>query len=283
MSDDVPNSPRSPFSPFIHIVSIFPVSVIVLSHFMENYTMNNTLQSIYNTASSVTFKLLSMLSIYTPPAIEPPTPMDIYLEKYTTELEKIKKSNIVPPETQPNTNSCDTPRTVIVNTPVGMVAMQYEFERAAFVYYANISISTNLLNVAARKYAVQFHTPHLLIRRDPEPKNGEKNDTNEKKKSGGGMHSGKNGARFAKLKSAAKPKDTKENDENYNINKSKNTTEDVASPRFICIGRISDMKVLRVPEKKTNLTNKYVNLTFADFKKQNINLFANKNNTTIVS
>ena len=88
---------------------------------------------------------------------------------------------------------------------------------------------------------------------------------------------------FAKLKSAAKPKDTKENDENYNINKSKNTTEDVASPRFICIGRISDMKVLRVPEKKTNLTNKYVNLTFADFKKQNINLFANKNNTTIVS
>lgn len=281
MSDHVPYLSRSPFSPFIHIVAIFPISVIALSHFMEQTNMNNTLHSIYNTVSSLSFKLLSMLSIYTPPAIEPPTPMDIYLEKYTTELEKIKKSNIVSPETQTNTNKYDTPRTVIVNTPVGMIAIQYEMERAAFVYYANTSIPTKLLIVAARKYALQFHAPHLMIRRDIEHKDDEKDGDKKEKKKSGGMHSGKNGARFAKLKSAAKPKDTKENNDKDNIdnsknNDNKNTTEDADPPRFICIGRISDMKVLRVPEKKNNLVNKYTNLTFADFKKQNINLTANK-------
>jgi hypothetical protein len=288
---DIPNSPRTPYySPIIYLVSIFPQPLLSFLQFMEKPIMNtirlagDTTNNIRKWVIDNTLAILSFLSIYTP-IIKTQSLMEIYLQSYTKELKKIKNMYPITPDTIPKTLTNVPPKTIMVNTPVGMVAMQYELERAAFVYYANISISTKLLNVAARKYAVQFHTPHLLIRRDPEPKNGEKNDTKEKKKSGGGMHSGKNRARFAKLKSATKPKDNKEtqgkeNGDTSKSNDDETNTEDVDSPRFICIGRMTDMNVLRTPNNKDTGSKQNTALTFADFKKQNMNLLIHTKDKT---
>jgi hypothetical protein len=188
------------------------------------------------------------------PPVAMPTPTDIYLGKYVDDLKRVS-------DAPASTNKCLTSRTILENTPGGPVAMQYETDRAAFVYYTNTSVPTKLLNVVARKYAVQFHAPDLLQRRDPEQKDASATKALKKgTKTGGGMHSGKTGARFAKLKSAAKPtvegcSDTK-------------TSTNTDGPRFICVGRITDMMVLRRPPKDTATSNKNSTMTFAEFKKR---------------
>ena len=197
----------------------------------------------------------TLFSRYSHPTT-PRTPTDIYLEKYMDNLKNISN-------TTNSTHKYLGDRSVMENTPNGSVAMQYETERAAFIYYANTSIPTKILNVVARKYAVQFHAPDLLKRRDPTHANTETEENKDQKKSvktGGGMHSGKTGARFAKLKSATKP--------NAEENTHTHTNTETHEPRFICVGRITDMKILRQPPKENVTHNKNSTLTFAEFKKQ---------------
>jgi len=82
------------------------------------------------------------------------------------------------------------------------------------------------------------------------------------------MHSGKTGARFAKLKSAAKP--TVEDCTDTKTKTKTKTKTDADGPRFICVGRITDMTVLRIPPTDTVASNQNRNMTFADFKKLTI-------------
>jgi hypothetical protein len=255
--DDDPLYSRPTFSPLIDLISQFSSTLLFFFTFLD---MDNPLgvvtRPLYRAANNMYGRISRLFPflLYAPPAAMP-TPTDIYLGKYVDELKRVS-------DAPASTNKCLTSRTVMENTPVGPVAMQYETDRAAFVYYANTSIPTKLLNVVARKYALQFHAPDLLQRRDPEQK-GASTDKALKKgtKTGGGMHSGKTGARFAKLKSAAKPAIE---------SCSTKTSTDTDGPRFICVGRITDMMVLRRPPKDTVASNKNRNMTFADFKKLTI-------------
>ena len=252
MSDDENPSYSHPiFSPLIDILSQFSSTLLYFFTFLEN-PLGFVTRPLYRATNNMYGRISRLFPflLYAPP-VAMPTPTDIYLGKYVDELKRVS-------DAPASTIKCLTSRTVMENTPVGPVAMQYESDRAAFVYYTNTSVPTKLLNVVARKYAVQFHAPDLLQRRDPEQKDAPKKGT----KTGGGMHSGKTGARFAKLKSAAKPAvedctDTK-------------TSTDADGPRFICVGRITDMRVLRLPPRETVASNKNSNMTFADFKKLTI-------------
>jgi len=254
--DDDPSYSQPTFSPLINMISQFSSTLLYFFTFLEN-PLGFVTRSLYRATSNMYGRISRLVPflLYAPP-VAIPTPTDIYLGKYVDELKRICDA----PAT---INKCMTSRTVMENTPVGPVAMQYESDRAAFVYYTNTSVPTKLLNVVARKYAVQFHAPDLLQRRDPEQKDASTDKALKKgTKTGGGMHSGKTGARFAKLKSAAKPTveectDTK-------------TSTDADGPRFICVGRITDMMVLRLPPKDMAASNKNRTMTFADFKKLTI-------------
>ena len=253
--DDYPPYSRPTFSPLINLITQFSSTMLYFFTFMDN-PLGFVTRPLYRAANNMHGRISILFPFlrYVPP-VAPPMPTDIYLGKYVDELKRVSDA----PAT---TNKCLTSRTVMENTPVGPVAMQYETDRAAFVYYTNTTVPTKLLNVVARKYAVQFHAPALLQRRDPEQK-GASTDKALKKgtKTGGGMHSGKTGARFAKLKSAAKPAIE---------SCSTKTSTDTDGPRFICVGRITDMMVLRRPPKDTVASNKNKNMTFADFKKLTI-------------
>ena len=260
--DDNPSYSRPTFSPLINIISQFSFTLLYFFTFLDN-PLGFVTRPLYRAANNIHRRISKLFPflMYAPP-VALPTPTDIYLGKYVDELKRICDA----PAT---TNKCMTSRTVMENTPVGPVAMQYEPDRAAFVYYTNTSVPTKLLNVVARKYAVQFHAPDLLQRRDPEQKDATTDKALKKgTKTGGGMHSGKAGARFAKLKSAAKPKsDAKSTVEDCTDTK---PSTDTVGPRFICVGRITDMTVLRIPSRETGASNKNRNMTFADFKKLTI-------------
>ena len=262
MSDDDPSYSRPTFSPLIDILSHFSSTLLYFFTFMDN-PLGFVTRPLYRTANNMYRRISRWFPflLYVPP-VALPTPTDIYLGKYVDDLKRICDA----PAT---INNCLTSRTVMENTPVGPVAMQYESDRAAFVYYTNTSVPTKLLNVVARKYAVQFHTPALLQRRDPEQKDATTDKALKKgTKTGGGMHSGKTGARFAKLKSAAKPKSAaKTTVEDCTDTK---PSTDADGPRFICVGRITDMMVLRLPPKDTVASIKKSTMTFADFKKLTI-------------
>jgi hypothetical protein len=254
--DDSPLYSRPTFSPLINLITQFSSTLLYFFTFLDN-PIGFVTRPLYRAANNMYGRISSLFPflLYASP-VALPTPTDIYLGKYVDELKRVS-------DAPASTNKCLTSRTVMENTPAGPVAMQYESDRAAFVYYTNTSIPTKLLNVVARKYAVQFHAPDLLQRRDPEQKDASTDKALKKgTKTGGGMHSGKTGARFAKLKSAAKPTvedctDTK-------------TKTDADGPRFICVGRITDMTVLLLPPKDTVASNKNRNMTFADFKKLTI-------------
>lgn len=254
--DDNPSYPRNTVSPLVNILLKFSSNLLYFFAFLNN-PIGVVTRPLYRTVNNIYGRIsrfFPFLMYAQPAAIL--TPTDIYLGKYVDELKRICDA----PAT---TNKCLTSRTIMENTPVGPVAMQYELDRAAFVYYTNTSVPTKLLNVVARKYAVQFHAPDLLQRREPEKKDASADKAPKKEtKTGGGMHSGKAGARFAKLKNAAKP--TVED-----CTDSKAST-DTDGPRFICVGRITDMMVLRIPAKDTVASNKNGNMTFADFKKLTI-------------
>jgi hypothetical protein len=255
--DDSPLYSRPTFSPLINLITQFSSTLLYFFTFLDN-PIGFVKRPLYRAANNMYGRISRLVPflLYVPP-VAPPTPTDIYLGKYVDELKRVS-------DAPASTNNCLTSRTIMENTPAGPVAMQYESDRAAFVYYANTSIPTKLLNVVARKYAVQLHAPGLLQRRDPEQKDADAEKVPKKgTKTGGGMHSGKTGARFAKLKSAAKPTvescstDTK-------------TSTDTVGPRFICIGRITDMMVLRRPPKDTVASNKNSTMTLAEFKKLTI-------------
>jgi hypothetical protein len=254
--DDDPSNARPTFSPLINLITQFSSTLLYFFTFLDN-PIGFVTRPLYRAANNMYGRISRLFPflLYAPP-VAIPTPTDIYLGKYVDELKRVS-------DAPASTNKCLTSRTVMENTPAGPVAMQYESDRAAFVYYTNTSVPTKLLNVVARKYAVQFHAPDLLQRRDPEQKDASTDKALKKgTKTGGGMHSGKTGARFAKLKSAAKPTveectDTK-------------TSTDTDGPRFICVGRMTDMTVLRLPPRETVASNKNSNMTFADFKKLTI-------------
>ena len=259
--DDDPSNAHPTFSPLINLISQFSSTLLYFFTFLDNNPLGFVTRPLYRAANNIHGRISRLFPflLYMPP-VALPTPTDIYLGKYVDELKRVSDAVASP-------NKCLTSRTVMENTPAGPVAMQYESDRAAFVYYTNTSVPTKLLNVVARKYAVQFHAPDLLQRRDPEQKDATTDKALKKgTKTGGGMHSGKTGARFAKLKSAAKPTvedciDTK--------TKTKTKT-DADGPRFICVGRITDMTVLRIPPTDTVASNQNRNMTFADFKKLTI-------------
>lgn len=197
------------------------------------------------------------------------TPTEKYLEKYKEQLKNIGEPKIT-------TVTENSHRTIIETTPVGTVAMLYDYGRSAFVYYSNTSIPNKILNVVARKYAIQFYTPHLLVRNETEKDDTEKDDNNtdnntkdKPKKNTGGMHSKKSGARFAKLKSAAAPAPAPDIQDKIEDTVDTNTKSqpEKLPPRFISNGRITDMTVLRKPPTEEVTYNKNITMTFADFKK----------------
>lgn len=266
--DDDDQSISYTISPIISVLSYLPATLLYFSQFMDRSMniMTPILRPIFKSSLTLYTRIYNVFPFtsffrYSHPST-PPTPTEIYLGKYMDELKKSINN------TTTSTHKYLGDRTVMENTPTGPVAMQYEADRAAFIYYANTSIPTKILNVVARKYAIQFHATDLLKRCDPlqtttETEANKDKDKQKSTKTGGGMHSGKTGARFARLKSAANPSV----EENKNKNKNKNT--ETSEPRFICVGRITDMKVLRPPPKE-NVTHNKTNstLTFADFKKQ---------------
>ena len=253
-------------SPIINnILPYIPyVSLLSLPFFFPNsFKINNIMQScsihtrmIYTQLSNTSlFSLVKRLFIKNIPQ---QTPTEKYLEKYTDKLKRIEDTKITAVTEHSN-------RIVIENTPLGTVAMLYDYERSAFVYYTNTTMPNNILNVVARKYATQFYTPQLLDRHNSEKDNDTDNDEKKKdKKNTGGIHSKKSKVRFAKLKSAA----MKIEGDTVNTNTQKNTENN--DPRFICIGRIMDMMILRKPPKEKVSHNKYMNMTFADFKNMKI-------------
>jgi len=190
------------------------------------------------------------------------TPTEIYLQKYKEQLKNIGDPKIT-------TTTETSHRTIIETTPVGTVAMLYDYGRGAFVYYSNTSIPNKILNVVARKYATQFYTPHLLLRDNTE--NDDSNTDNDTKdthkKNTGGIHSKKSGARFAKLKSAAAPAPDIQDKIEDGIDTNTNSQPEKLPPRFISNGRITDMTVLRKPPTEQVTYNKNITMTFADFKK----------------
>jgi len=197
------------------------------------------------------------------------TPTEKYLEKYKEQLKNIGEPKIT-------TVTEISHRTIIETTPVGTVAMLYDYGRSAFVYYSNTSIPNKILNVVARKYAIQFYTPHLLVRNETEKDDTEKDDNNtdnntkdKPKKNTGGMHSKKSGARFAKLKSAAAPAPDIQDKIEDTVDTNTNSQPEKLPPRFISNGRITDMTVLRKPPTEEVTYNKNITMTFADFKKLN--------------
>lgn len=268
--DDDEHAPSYTISPIINTLSYFPFMVMYFFRVIDrpigmlSQSFSTISRGLYTRMSNVfTFSFFSKY----PPSKKKPTKTETYLTKYTEQLEQLKLKKIGNTESSHNTPIID--RTVLENTPAGSVAMAYDEERAAFIYYANTSVPTNMLNVVAKKYALQFHAWHLLQRRDVEPPtdpNAKKSET-KKKTTTGGIHSQKIGARFAKLKSATYTKTKVENSNNV-----KNPHEtDIIDTRFICVGRMTDMNVLRKPSTEKVIHNKNSTMTFAEFKKQMTN------------
>ena len=247
-------------SPLINIILHFPSSITFFVNSFSGFATSCFMKTrtIYTRFSHIfPFSFFNRHFILDAPQL---TPTEKYLQKYIEQLKNITNTKIT-------TSTENSPRTIIETTPVGTVAMLYDYERRAFVYYSNTSIPNKILYVVARKYAIQFYTPHLLHRNDEENDDtNTDNDTKDKpKKNTGGMHSKKSGARFAILKNAATAKiQDKIEDTVDTITKSQ--TEKLP-PKFISNGRMTDMTVLRKPPKEKVTYNKNITMTFADFKK----------------
>ena len=168
--DDDEHAPSYTISPIINTLSYFPFMVMYFFRVIDrpigmlSQSFSTISRGLYTRMSNVfTFSFFSKY----PLSKKEPTKTEAYLTKYTEQLEQLKLKKIGNTESSHNTPIID--RTVLENTPAGSVAMAYDEERAAFIYYANTSVPTNMLNVVAKKYALQFHAWHLLQRRDVEP------------------------------------------------------------------------------------------------------------------
>jgi len=188
--------------------------------------------------------------IILPPTILPLTLLEMYETKYADKLAKISSSSSSSSSSRILSNNI-----VMELTPRGWVAMRYDSDRSAFTYYANNSIPTNLLHTVARKFAVQFHAPHLM-EHAPIPDVATKSSGKDKtSKTGAGLHSGKNSAMFAKFTQAKTDvkKGTATSTSSTITTTSPTKVTVNVGPRFIRIGRMSDLVVLRnTPTKNTD-------------------------------
>ena len=186
--------------------------------------------------------------IILPPTILPLTLLEMYETKYADKLAKISSSS--------SSSSRILSNNIVMElTPRGWVAMRYDSDRSAFTYYANNSIPTNLLHTVARKFAVQFHAPHLMEHAPIPDVATESSGKDKTSKTGTGLHSGKNSAMFAKFtqtKTDVKKGTVTSTSSTITTTSPPKVTVNVG-PRFIRIGRMSDLVVLRnTPTKNTD-------------------------------
>jgi len=174
--------------------------------------------------------------------------MELYETKYADKFAKISNN-----KTNSTSKNSLSNNIVMELTPRGWVAMRYDSGRSAFTYYTNNSIPTNLLNTVARKFAVQFHAPHLMEHVPMTDGDTESSEEKKTTKTGTGMHSGNNSAMFAKFKQVktdAKEKDNTTSTSTVTITSQPKVKVNLG-PRFIQIGRMSDLVVLYTPTMNT--------------------------------
>jgi hypothetical protein len=292
MGDDNSRAPSHTF--LIDIFKSFP-SLLFLFHFREPPTeswMGWTMR-IMHTATTNLYALIVMLTAKPTLPARQIREDDAYHTKYTEKLKKVREMD---DKTKSETEPPSLYHIVMENTPSGYVAMQYDAGRVAFTYYANNTIPTKHLCTVARKFAVQFHTPRLLTPPSdptPETKRNGKGETEPRPttsearlqsrpsevdrphQTGAGIHSGRGGARFAKLKNRQEPEpetDTKPDTKPKLEPDAGDGSDSGIGPRFIRVGRLVDLVVLRLPPEPASTVRVRKNMTFAEYKKLTISI-----------
>ena len=168
-------------------------------------------------------------------------------------------------------------RILYESTPLGNVIMYYDAYKKAFSYYADISISYNILNAVAMKYVMMFRCGDFFIDNSITDKESPftheheidvsvKKDSTTKKDNKFDIHKGP----FAKLKKYENKKglvEGKEKDEETLQGKQKH----VVKNKFVYLGKSRDFDFLKrggsTTKKETTSVRPTLPMTYGDFKK----------------
>ena len=219
-----------------------------------------------------------------------------YEEKYLDEFRAMKDSpvSLTEEELLSLKNSI-----VVEYTPVGNVAMFYDHTRETFGYYSDTTIPYRFLEVVGRKYVLTNCCKNLFVDMNEELKQYAENKLNQEKEKEEDKEEKENKPEEQDTSSAPAKAPTKETTntkknvfakfKSYNNNNTKSsvsvpakempkiipeneTTESKndfilkdRANRYTCEGRFSNFAVLQKVDKK--ITNKRLNMTYADFKK----------------
>lgn len=178
---------------------------------------------------------------------------------------------------------------IFEKTPLGNVAMCYDYGKSSFDYYSDNTLPYRFLEPVGRKYILTFKCKDIFVNMDEELKAAEvradekKKEDEEKARKEKEDKTGKKRSVFAKLKEYNAPSSSKSaavGSKNNNMkmpsNIQANFKELNAEPEklllkensnhYRCQGRFSNMKILQQVSRKV-VDKKYA-MTFADFKKQ---------------
>ena len=216
-----------------------------------------------------------------------------YEEKYLDEFRAMKDSpvSLTEEELLSLKNSI-----VVEYTPVGNVAMFYDHKRETFGYYSDTTIPYRFLEVVGRKYVIANCCKNIFIDMNEELKQYAENkqkkleQEKEKEEKETEEHDTSSATAKAPVKEIT---NTKKNVfakfKSYNNNNTKSSVSVPAKEmpkivpenetpeskndfilkdranRYTCEGRFSNFAVLQKVDKK--ITNKRLNMTYADFKK----------------
>ena len=219
-----------------------------------------------------------------------------YEEKYLDEFRAMKDSpvSLTEEELLSLKNSI-----VVEYTPVGNVAMFYDSKRETFGYYSDTTIPYRFLEVVGRKYVLANCCKNLFVDMNEELKQYAEKKLNQEKEKEEDKEEKENKPEEQDTSSATVKAPTKETTntkknvfakfKSYNNNNTKSsvsvpakemqkivpeneTTESKndfilkdRANRYTCEGRFSNFAVLQKVDKK--ITNKRLNMTYADFKK----------------
>jgi hypothetical protein len=178
---------------------------------------------------------------------------------------------------------------IFEKTPLGNVAMCYDYDKNSFDYYSDNTLPYRFLEPVGRKYVLTFKCKDIFVNMDEELKAAEvradekKKEDEEKARKEKEEKTTKKRSVFAKLKEYNAPSNSKNaavGSKNNNMkmpsNIQANFKELNAEPEklllkensnhYRCQGRFSNMKILQQVSRKV-VDKKYA-MTFADFKKQ---------------
>lgn len=181
---------------------------------------------------------------------------------------------------------------VFEKTPLGNVAMCYNFDKDSFEYYSDNTLPYRFLEPVGRKYVLTFKCKHIFVDMDEELKEAElradkkrleEEDKAKKEKESGvkkrnvfaklkeynsTTSSGAKGASVgAKTNNIKMPANIKANLKDINTEPEKLLLKE-KSNHYTCQGKFANMKVLQPVNRK--LVDKKYAMSFADFKKMSL-------------